>query len=105
MLCFSISPKKPEMDDEICKQSFRVATDFAVELVRVLSDTQRQRVLPTKMTTFNPGIATEHLFFAQTTFISLFPHTLGERDSLIMVPTTDDQHFFVNYLFTLENEV
>lgn len=70
------------MDDEICKQSFRVATDFAVELVRVFSDTQRQRVLPTKMTTFNPGIATKHLFLAQTTFISLLPLTLGERDRM-----------------------
>jgi hypothetical protein len=70
------------MDDEICKQSFRVATDFAVELLRVFSDTERQRVLPTKMTTLDPGIATKHFFFAQTTSISLFPHTLGERDRM-----------------------
>jgi hypothetical protein len=61
------------------------------------------------MTIFNPGIATKHLFLAQTTFISLFPLTLVKGTewacSLIMVPTTDDQHFFVKYLFILENEV
>jgi hypothetical protein len=81
MLCFSISPKKPEMDDEIWKQSFRVATDFAVELVRVCSDTERQRLLPTKMTTFTLELQQSTFFSTQATFISLFSHTLGERNT------------------------
>lgn len=51
------------MDDEICKQSFRVSTDFAVELVRVFSDTQKAESLTNQIDNIQPWNCNKAPFF------------------------------------------